>query len=251
MPVRPCLQCCGLPAVRKLSGAALARLERSSSRSRAHVRVSAGLGSADVFSGQTTLASMLDSSRTARQAGLLLIANCLVAPVSEDFAMRGFLFRGWSKSFWARSAPFCLHRRHGRFCTRNIAGFSGSNVSGRSDFRLLALSRRFDLAHRDHARRMEHRGHGTDRVDGDRYLSSLRRTSPRWPRASTSRGTTERGHATSAIAIGMVMAAKMVWSVMICATLAEHRPPFAGPLHSRSMTRARLSRRRQSRDWRR
>jgi membrane protease YdiL (CAAX protease family) len=30
---------------------------------------------------------------------LLLIANCLVAPVSEDFAMRGFLFRGWSKSF--------------------------------------------------------------------------------------------------------------------------------------------------------
>jgi uncharacterized protein len=51
------------------------------------------------FSGQTTLASMLDSSRTARQAGLLLIANCLVALVSEDFAMRGFLFRGWSKSF--------------------------------------------------------------------------------------------------------------------------------------------------------
>ena len=72
------MQCCGLPAVRKLSGAALARLER------------------------TTPASMLDSSRTARQAGLLwllLIANCLVAPVSEDFAMRGFLFRGWSKSF--------------------------------------------------------------------------------------------------------------------------------------------------------
>lgn len=54
------------------------------------------------FSGQTTPASMLDSSRTARQAGLLwllLIANCLVAPVSEEFAMRGFLFRGWSKSF--------------------------------------------------------------------------------------------------------------------------------------------------------
>jgi uncharacterized protein len=54
------------------------------------------------FSGQTTPASMLDSYRTARQAGLLwllLIADCLVAPVTEEFAMRGFLFRGWSKSF--------------------------------------------------------------------------------------------------------------------------------------------------------
>src|SRR5580692_6608763 len=71
---------------------------------------------------------------------------------------------------------------------------------------------------------MQHRGHGTDRVDGDRYLTSLRRTSPRWPRASTSRGTTERGHATSAIAIGMVMAAKMVWSVMICATSGASPP---------------------------
>ena len=44
---------------------------------------------------------MLDSSRTVRQAALvwlLLIANCLVAPVTEEFAMRGLLFRGWSKS---------------------------------------------------------------------------------------------------------------------------------------------------------
>ena len=54
------------------------------------------------FSGQTTPASMHDSYRTARQAGLLgllLIADCLVAPVTDEFAMRGFLFRGWSKSF--------------------------------------------------------------------------------------------------------------------------------------------------------
>lgn len=54
------------------------------------------------FSGQTTPASMLDSYRTARQAGLLgllLIADCLVAPVTEEFAMRGFPVSGWSKSF--------------------------------------------------------------------------------------------------------------------------------------------------------
>ena len=49
------------------------------------------------FSGQTTPASMLDSYRTARQAGLLgllLIADCLVAPVTEEFAMRGFPVSG-------------------------------------------------------------------------------------------------------------------------------------------------------------
>src|SRR4029077_3273392 len=59
-------------------------------------------GAPTYFSGQTTPASMLDSYRTARHAGLLwllLIADCLVAPVTEEFAMRGFLFRGWSKSF--------------------------------------------------------------------------------------------------------------------------------------------------------
>ena len=52
--------------------------------------------------GQTTPAFVIESYRTAKDAGslpLLLIAFCVAAPVTEEFAVRGFLFRGWSKSF--------------------------------------------------------------------------------------------------------------------------------------------------------
>ncbi len=45
---------------------------------------------------------MFDIYRTAKDAGslwLLLVALCVAAPITEEFAVRGFLFRGWSKSF--------------------------------------------------------------------------------------------------------------------------------------------------------
>jgi membrane protease YdiL (CAAX protease family) len=45
---------------------------------------------------------MLDIARTARNAGLqwlLLIAVCIAAPITEEFTVRGFLYRGYSRSF--------------------------------------------------------------------------------------------------------------------------------------------------------
>ncbi len=54
------------------------------------------------LTGQKTPDFAIDSYRTARDAGvlpLLLIAFCVAAPITEEFAVRGFLFRGWSKSF--------------------------------------------------------------------------------------------------------------------------------------------------------
>jgi len=131
LPVRPCLQCCGLRSEWRAGVSYLAlRWPGRSDLLRALGLTFAfplAWEALMYFSGQTTPASMLDSYRTARQAGLLgllLIADCLVAPVTEEFAMRGFLFRAGRNRFWARSAPFCLHRRCGRFCTRNIVGFS-------------------------------------------------------------------------------------------------------------------------------
>jgi membrane protease YdiL (CAAX protease family) len=52
--------------------------------------------------GQATPAFVFDLYRTAKDAGtlwLLLIALCVAGPVTEEFAVRGFLFRGWSQSF--------------------------------------------------------------------------------------------------------------------------------------------------------
>jgi membrane protease YdiL (CAAX protease family) len=39
---------------------------------------------------------------------LLLIAGCLVAPVIEEFSVRGFLYRGWSKSFLGPAGAILL-----------------------------------------------------------------------------------------------------------------------------------------------
>jgi hypothetical protein len=74
--------------------------------------------------GRTPPAYVLDSVRTARESGslwLLLIAGGLVAPVIEEFSVRGFLFRGWSKSFLGPTGaiPLCsalwtlLHTQYG------------------------------------------------------------------------------------------------------------------------------------------
>jgi membrane protease YdiL (CAAX protease family) len=54
------------------------------------------------LTGQKTPDFAIDSYRTAKDAGalpLLLIAFCVAAPITEEFAVRGFLFRGWSRSF--------------------------------------------------------------------------------------------------------------------------------------------------------
>lgn len=61
--------------------------------------------------GQQTPAFVLDMYRTAKDAGslwLLLIALCVVAPITEEFAVRGFLFRGWSKSFLGPTGAIVL-----------------------------------------------------------------------------------------------------------------------------------------------
>jgi uncharacterized protein len=45
---------------------------------------------------------VLDITRTARDAGLqrlLVVALCVAAPMTEEFAVRGFLFRGYSSSY--------------------------------------------------------------------------------------------------------------------------------------------------------
>ena len=45
---------------------------------------------------------MMDVLKTARADGalwLLVIAFCVVAPITEEFFARGFLYRGWSESF--------------------------------------------------------------------------------------------------------------------------------------------------------
>src|SRR5258708_7568115 len=49
--------------------------------------------------GQPTPAFMFDIYRTAKDAGslwLLLVALCVAAPITEEFAVCGFLFLGWS-----------------------------------------------------------------------------------------------------------------------------------------------------------
>ena len=54
------------------------------------------------LTGQAPPAFVIDSYRTARDAGqlwLLLVGFCIAAPITEEFTVRGFLFRGWSRSF--------------------------------------------------------------------------------------------------------------------------------------------------------
>jgi membrane protease YdiL (CAAX protease family) len=61
--------------------------------------------------GQQTPAFVLDIYRTAKDTGslwLLLIALCVAAPITEEFAVRGFLFRGWSKSFLGPTGAIVL-----------------------------------------------------------------------------------------------------------------------------------------------
>lgn len=53
------------------------------------------------LTGQAVPAFVIDSYRTAQDAGLLwllLLGFCIAAPITEEFTVRGFLFRGWSQS---------------------------------------------------------------------------------------------------------------------------------------------------------
>ena len=54
------------------------------------------------LTGHAPPAFVIDSYRMARDAGLLwllLVGFCIAAPITEEFTVRGFLFRGWSQSF--------------------------------------------------------------------------------------------------------------------------------------------------------
>ena len=54
------------------------------------------------LTGQPTPAFVIDSYRSAQEAGLvwlLLIGFCVAAPVTEEFVVRGLMYRGWSQSF--------------------------------------------------------------------------------------------------------------------------------------------------------
>jgi uncharacterized protein len=54
------------------------------------------------LTGQKTPDFVIEGYRSARQSGWLpvyLIALCIVAPITEEILVRGFLFRGWSQSF--------------------------------------------------------------------------------------------------------------------------------------------------------
>ncbi|MBR1271069.1 CPBP family intramembrane metalloprotease [Bradyrhizobium sp. AUGA SZCCT0222] len=54
------------------------------------------------LTGQPTPAFVIDSYRSAQDDGLmwlLLIGLCVGAPVTEEFVVRGLLYRGWSQSF--------------------------------------------------------------------------------------------------------------------------------------------------------
>ena len=54
------------------------------------------------LTGHPTPAFVIDSYRTAQADGLLwllLIGFCVAAPVTEEFVVRGLMYRGWSQSF--------------------------------------------------------------------------------------------------------------------------------------------------------
>ncbi|CAN7573831.1 CPBP family intramembrane metalloprotease [Bradyrhizobium sp. LjRoot220] len=54
------------------------------------------------LTGHSTPAFVIDSYRSAQDAGLLwllLIGFCVAAPVTEELVVRGLLYRGWSQSF--------------------------------------------------------------------------------------------------------------------------------------------------------
>jgi membrane protease YdiL (CAAX protease family) len=51
---------------------------------------------------ETSAGFMVDVLKSARAEGalwLLIVSFCVVAPITEEFLTRGFLYRGWSESF--------------------------------------------------------------------------------------------------------------------------------------------------------
>ena len=158
------------------------------------------------LTGQAPPAFVIDSYRTARDAGLLwllLVGFCIAAPITEEFTVRGFLFRGWSQSFLGPiGAIVADHRRSGRSVHFQYDWyFVGEVFCVGLDLRLPAIPQPFDLADRGDPCLLQPRGHGSDGADC---------------------GCTS--YETSAIAIGIVTAARMVCSVMICANSGASPP---------------------------
>jgi uncharacterized protein len=63
------------------------------------------------LTGQKSSRFALDGYRIAKQTGWLLeylIALCIVAPITEELLVRGFLFRGWSNSFLGPAGAILL-----------------------------------------------------------------------------------------------------------------------------------------------
>jgi len=60
---------------------------------------------------ETSAGFMVDVLQSARAAGalwLLIVAFCVVAPITEEFLTRGFLYRGWSESFLGPTGAIVL-----------------------------------------------------------------------------------------------------------------------------------------------
>ena len=109
---------------------------------------------------------MVDVLKSARAEGalwLLVISFCVVAPITEEFLTRGFLYRGWSESFLRPAGAIVLsslvwtamHLQYDWF-------FFGEIFSIGTAIRLPALPHRLDLADRDPARSQQSRGDITD-----------------------------------------------------------------------------------------
>ena len=149
------------------------------------------------------MGEVLKSAQADGALWLLVIAFCVAAPMSEEIFARGFLYRGWSES--------CLGvaRRHRAV----VAGVDRAapairlvlfrrDIFHRPAARLYPLSQQFDLADDRAARPQQSRGDGADDFG--------------WLVPASA-------HA-SAIAIGIVIAARIVCSVMICASSGASPP---------------------------
>jgi membrane protease YdiL (CAAX protease family) len=71
------------------------------------------------------MVEVLKSARADGALWLLVLAFCVVAPATEEFFARGFLYRGWSESRCGRPEPSCCRRWYGPRCICNtICSFS-------------------------------------------------------------------------------------------------------------------------------
>ena len=150
------------------------------------------------------MSDVLKSAQADGALWLLVIAFCVAAPMSEEVFARGFLYRGWSESSSGVPGAIVLsslvwtslHLQYDWFFFAEVFSI-GLLV------RLHALPQQIDLADHRAAWPEQSRCDGADDVAGGLRLARS---------------------ATSAIAIGIVIAAKIVCSVMICANSGASPP---------------------------